>query len=197
MERRCKPIKLNFFDESQTIGQDGKKAMVLTLLSVCCITSWSRGIMRNLPFMQITVQVKIKTKRLWRVMKGISNSITLHCMPVGHTKSMVYSCFGLLSSSLETVYTSQTLQIWYKNICILCDSETGYTYQYRIYTGAQDPATDIQNEIMLSSETMVVWLLQPLLDRGYNLYAVNFYNISTSCQIPYYTQHPPVWSSPC
>ena len=61
------------------------------------------------------------------------------------------------------------------------DSKTGYIYRYRIYTGAQDPATDIQNYLpsecqnMLSSEAIVVWLLQPLLDKGYNLYVDNFY----------------------
>ena len=66
-------------------------------------------------------------------------------------------------------------------IYALCDSETGYTYRYRIYIGAQDPATDIQNDLptecenMLSSEAIVVWLLQPLLDKSYNLYVDNFY----------------------
>lgn len=66
-------------------------------------------------------------------------------------------------------------------IYVFCDSGTGYTYCYRIYTGAQEPATDITNDLpqecedMLSSEKIVVWLLQLLLDKGYHLYIDNYY----------------------
>ena len=66
-------------------------------------------------------------------------------------------------------------------IYALCDSVTGYTYRFRIYTGAQDPATDITNDLpadcgsMLSSEQIVIWLMQPLLDKSYALYTDNYY----------------------
>ena len=66
-------------------------------------------------------------------------------------------------------------------IYALCDSETGYTYQFRVYTGAADPATDITNDLppdcqtMLSSEQIVIWLMEPLLNKGYNLYTDNYY----------------------
>lgn len=63
----------------------------------------------------------------------------------------------------------------------LCESRSGYTYRFRVYTGAEDPSTQMTNDLpadarqMLSSEKVVVWLLLRLLGQGNRLYIDNYY----------------------
>ena len=78
-------------------------------------------------------------------------------------------------------------------IKMFCLSEvSGYTYKFRIYTGKQDPATDIANFVpdecsgFSSSEKVVIYLMMPLLDKGYTLWSDNWY---TSCRLYSYLHH--------
>ena len=51
----------------------------------------------------------------------------------------------------------------------------------RVYTGAQDPGTDIANDLpqdtaqLGATEKLVVYMMLPLLGKGYSLYVDNFY----------------------
>ena len=62
-----------------------------------------------------------------------------------------------------------------------CESRSGYTYRFRVYTGKEDPATQMTNDLppalhqALSSEKTVAWLMLPLLDKGYHLFVDNYY----------------------
>lgn len=62
----------------------------------------------------------------------------------------------------------------------LCES-SGYTYRFRVYTGAQDPAHDIQNVLpsdtvsFNKTEKLTIFMMLPLLNGGYTLYVDNWY----------------------
>ena len=58
----------------------------------------------------------------------------------------------------------------------------GYCSRFRIYTGKEDPALEVQNVIpddaqhLSMSEQMVVYLILPFLDQGYTTYMDNWYS---------------------
>lgn len=62
----------------------------------------------------------------------------------------------------------------------LCEN-TGYTYRFRVYTGKDNPMQAIYCDVpddaqeLLKTEKIVVHLMEPLLDKGYQLYVDNFY----------------------
>ena len=66
-------------------------------------------------------------------------------------------------------------------IYILCEV-TGYTYKFRIYAGAQDPAHDITNMIpedarqMGKIDQLVIHMMRALLNLGHTLYVDNYYS---------------------
>ena len=76
-------------------------------------------------------------------------------------------------------------------IFLACE-DSGYTYRFKIYTGKDDPAGDrnrllpqeVQN--FRKSEKMVLHLLGPLLDQGYNVWMDNWYS---STQLYSYLHH--------
>ena len=55
---------------------------------------------------------------------------------------------------------------------MLCE-DSGYTFSFKIYTGRENVAPQAQ-ELSLS-ERVVVYLMQPLLQKGYHLYTDNWY----------------------
>ena len=63
----------------------------------------------------------------------------------------------------------------------LCESKTGYMFRFRVYTGKEDPASALSNVVpndakeFLSSEKLVIALMQPMLNRGYHCYTDNYY----------------------
>jgi len=62
----------------------------------------------------------------------------------------------------------------------VCES-TGYTYRFRVYTGAQDSANDIEATLppeaatMNKTEKLTLYMMLPLLGTGHSLYVDNFY----------------------
>ncbi|RDD38522.1 PiggyBac transposable element-derived protein 4 [Trichoplax sp. H2] len=64
----------------------------------------------------------------------------------------------------------------------LCESKTGYTFRFRVYTGQDDPTTGMDLELPPEvrdagkAEKVVVYLSLPLLDQGYNIYMDNWYS---------------------
>ena len=109
-----------------------------------------------------------------------------------------------LSATFESVYTPDTnlsldeeLVLWkgrlvfrqyipmkrarfgMKLFC-LCEN-TGYTYRFRVYTGKDNPMQAIYCDIpddaqeLSKTEKIVVHLMEPLLDKGYQFYVDNFY----------------------
>ena len=60
----------------------------------------------------------------------------------------------------------------------------GYCYRLRVYTGKDDPTTDISAVLpddvtaarLSTSEQIVVFLIRPLLDQGYHVYMDNWYS---------------------
>lgn len=62
----------------------------------------------------------------------------------------------------------------------LCEN-SGYTYRFRVYTGAQDPGSDINNILpndtadLNQTEKLIVYMMLPLLGQGYSLYVDNYY----------------------
>ncbi|XP_070548779.1 piggyBac transposable element-derived protein 4-like [Ptychodera flava] len=65
-------------------------------------------------------------------------------------------------------------------IFALCD-KSGYTYRFRVYTGREDNAQDVTTLLPSNTtnfnkpEKMVVYLLLPLLGKGYSAYMDNWY----------------------
>ena len=63
----------------------------------------------------------------------------------------------------------------------LCE-KSGYTYKFHIYTGKDDPAFQLASQIpndakhLSMTEKVVVFMMQPLLDKGYHLYMDNWYS---------------------
>lgn len=66
-------------------------------------------------------------------------------------------------------------------IFCLCES-SGYTYRFRIYTGKEDQNPDIARHVpddahdMTVTESIVLDLMLPLLNKGYHLYTDNYYS---------------------
>lgn len=62
----------------------------------------------------------------------------------------------------------------------LCEN-SGYTYRFRVYTGAEDSVHDIQNVLpgdtvgMNKTEKLTVFMMLPLLNKGHTLYVDNWY----------------------
>lgn len=70
-------------------------------------------------------------------------------------------------------------------LCCESDGEIkgsgGYCYRFKVYAGKVDPVSEIQPVIpgdarhLSSSEQMVVYLILPLLGKGYHIYTDNWY----------------------
>ena len=64
------------------------------------------------------------------------------------------------------------------NVC----ERSGYTYRFHIYTGKEDPAFQMERDIppdaghLSMTEKIVVYMAQPLLGKGYQLYMDNWYS---------------------
>ena len=76
-------------------------------------------------------------------------------------------------------------------IFCLCES-SGYLYRFRVYTGREDPAHNITNQLpgevhqFSVTEKVVLHLMLPLLDQGYKLYMDNWYS---SIRLYLYLRH--------
>ena len=63
------------------------------------------------------------------------------------------------------------------NVC----EDTGYTYKFHIYTGKEDPGFQIEDQIppeaahLTATEKIVVFMMNSLLDQGYQLFMDNWY----------------------
>ena len=63
----------------------------------------------------------------------------------------------------------------------LCCEDSGYTYRFRVYQGREEPIRNFDQDLpqdtraMLKSEKVVIWLIEPLLEEGYEIYMDNFY----------------------
>ena len=61
---------------------------------------------------------------------------------------------------------------------------SGYTNKFRVYQGREEDLVSMENELpadthgMLKSEKIVIWLLRPLLEKGYKVYMDNWYTSS-------------------
>lgn len=72
-------------------------------------------------------------------------------------------------------------------IYCLCE-DTGYTYRFHVYTGKENPNQEIYTVLpadaqgLAKTEQIVVHLMLPLLDKGYQLYTDNFYTSERLCK---------------
>ena len=60
--------------------------------------------------------------------------------------------------------------------------QNGYVYHFRVYTGATDKLHDVEAQLpdeakrFTKTEQLVIYMMLPLLNKGYSLYVDNFYS---------------------
>jgi len=64
----------------------------------------------------------------------------------------------------------------------LCESSSGYCYRFKVYSGKDDPVADVTPQLpqvtqgFTKPEKMVIYLMLPLLDKGYSIFMDNYYS---------------------
>ena len=171
---------------------------------------WSEDSLLHTPVFP-AVMARDRFLLLLRCWHFVNNDLALHRTDENYDRLFkLRPLIESLSKTFESVYTpdinlslDEALVLWKGRLVFrqyiplkrarsgtklfcLCEN-TGYTYRFRVYTGKDNPMQAIYRDVpddakhLSKTETIVVHLMKPLLDNGYQLYTDNYYTSVNLC----------------